>query len=201
MRGTTRPCDHDVGAIERSTHRQFHTGPEPWRVALDPDHRPVVGADDVVDGADHLGVAFDLIDEPGDDLLVRGGDAEPEPIFSARARDDAGHLVRLRLAKDVSAVDPARIEGGVVHDLRVPPLERLADQGDLAGHEATATRLRFGFRTGPAEAGNCTFGMISSTHAWSCFGSGVIVWRMNCSTPASTRDCSDATISSGVPNR
>src|SRR6478609_8014715 len=100
MRGTTRPCDHDVGAVERSTHRQFHTGPEPWRVAVEPDQPSVVGADDVVDGADHLRVASGLIDAPGNDLLVRGADAEPEPTFGARAREDAGHHVRLRLAKD-----------------------------------------------------------------------------------------------------
>ena len=96
---------------------------------------------------------------------------------------------------------PGGVERRVVHDLRVPSLERLAEQRDATGHDGTATRSRFGLRTGPAVGGKITFGMISSTHAWSCAGSGVIVWRMNCSTPASTRAWSDATISSGVPNR
>ena len=58
-------------------------------------------------------------------------------------------------------------------------------QRDPPGHDAIARPRPFGRRTGPAVAGNVTFGMISSTHCWSCAGSGVIVWRMNYSTPAS----------------
>ena len=56
-------------------------------------------------------------------------------------------------------------------------------------------------RTGPAVAGNVTFGMISSTHCRSWAGSGVIVWSTKYSTPASTRAWSEAMTSSGVPNR
>ena len=56
-------------------------------------------------------------------------------------------------------------------------------------------------RTGPAVAGNRTLGMIPSTQSRSWAGSGVIVWSMKYSTPASTRAWSEAITSSGVPNR
>ena len=43
--------------------------------------------------------------------------------------------------------------------------------------------------------------MISSVQCRSWAGSGVIVWSMKYSTPASIRAWSEATTSSGVPNR
>ena len=105
--------------------------------------------------------------------------------------------VGLQLEQLVVRVDAGRREGGIMHDLRVASLERLADEGDAPGHRSAGAMRR----TGPAVAGNVTLGMISSTQAWSCAGSGVMVCRMNDSTPASARAWSEAMTSSGVPNR
>ncbi len=144
-------------------------------------------------------VGLDLVDQPGHDRLVRRGHAEPEPRV---ARPGLAHgafdRIRLQLEQDVAGVDAGRVERGVMHDLRVPPLERLAEQPDASGHRCQGVGGR---RTGPAVGGNVTFGMMWSTHSWSWAGSGVIVCRKKYSTPASTRAWSEAMTSFGVPNR
>ena len=99
-----------------------------------PTSRPIVLANDVVHGTDPLGVGFDGIDEAGDHPLVRRGHAEPEPAFAARFLDGRLDRLGLQLEQDVARIDPCRVERGVVHDLRVAPLERLADEADPTGH-------------------------------------------------------------------
>ena len=64
-----------------------------------------------------------------------------------------------KLEELVACVNSGSGEGGVVHDLRMASPERLADQRDPACHRSAGARRR----TGPAKAGNRTFGMISST--------------------------------------
>ncbi len=197
MRSPTRPGDDDLGAGQRSAHRELDAGLEPRRVGVDADEAPVVGPDDVVDGADRRRVGLHLVDQVRDDALVRRRHAETEPVRSARVAHGGLDRLGLELEEDVAGVDPRRVERRVVHDRRMAPLQRLPDQADPAGHCQGVG----GRRTGPAVTGNVTLGMISSTHSWSWSGSGVIVCRKKYSTPASTRAWSEATISSGVPKR
>jgi hypothetical protein len=115
--GTAGAGDDDICAGQRSTRGELDTCPEPRRIAVEPDESAVVGPDHVVDGTDHLRVALDLIDQPGDHLLVRRGHAQPEPPVAARVRHDACDRIRLDLPEHVPPVDAAGIERGVVHDL------------------------------------------------------------------------------------
>ena len=64
------------------------------------------------------------------------GAVTPRPSQSGprAARDGRLDLVRLELHQHVPCVDAGRVERRIVHDLRVAPLERLADQRDLARH-------------------------------------------------------------------
>ena len=95
---------------------------KPGASRVEPDQPAVVGPDDVVHGADGPRLVLDLVDEAGDDPLVRRGHPEAEPVRPARLCDRALHGVRLELEQDVPRVDAGRVERGVVHDLRVPPL-------------------------------------------------------------------------------
>ena len=94
------------------------------------------------------------------------GAVTPSPSQSGprAARDGAGSTASgSSSSEDVARVDPGRVERRVVHDLRVAPLQRLADQARPGGSRADG-RVG-GRRTGPAVAGNVTFGMISSTQS------------------------------------
>ena len=84
-------------------------------------------------------VGLHLVTQPGHDQLVRRGHAKPEPVGTARRLDGRFHVVGLQLQQDVPRVDSGGVERGVVHDLRVAPAERLAEQRDLPGH-ASVTR-------------------------------------------------------------
>ena len=107
-RGAPGPGDHHVCASERSTHRELDAGAESGGIAVEADEAAVVRADDVVDGADGRRVPFDFVDQPGDDLLVRGGHPEPEPALAARVDDEALDLVGLDLTQDVTGRRYAR---------------------------------------------------------------------------------------------
>ena len=170
---------------------------EPRRVAVEADEPPVGRLHDVVHRPDPLGIKLDLVAQARDNALVGGGHAEPEPVRPRAASTAPSTTSGLELEQLVVRIDPGRREGRVVHDLRMASSERLPDQGDPLGHRSAGAMRR----TGPAVAGNVTFGMISSTQCWSCAGSGVIVCRTKYSTPASTRAWSEAMTSSGVPNR
>ena len=128
---------------------------------LNPTSRAGRGPRDVVDRTDRLGVGLDLVAQPGDQPLVRRRHAEAEPVGPARLAHGVLDRVRLELEQDVARVDPGRVEGGVVHDLRVASLQRLPDEADPPGHRSAGDMRR----TGPAVAGNVTLGMISSTQS------------------------------------
>ena len=140
---------------------------------------------------------LDHVAQARDQPLVWRRDLQAEPIRAARRRDGGLHRVGLELQELVTSVDACRGERGIVHDLGMASPQRLAEQGDPAGHRGTGAARR----TRPAEAGNRTFGMISSTQSRSWPGSGVMVCSTKYSTPASTRAWSEPITSSGVPNR
>ena len=65
----------------------------PGASVLKPTSRPSSRPDDVVDRTDPLGVGLDLVDQAGDEPLVRRRHAEAEPVRPARRRDGSRHLV------------------------------------------------------------------------------------------------------------
>ena len=170
---------------------------KPGASVLKPTSSPGGRPGHVVDRADGRRVGLDLVAQAGHEPLVRGRDLQAQPVRAPRRGHGRRHVRLVELQQLVARVDAGRGERGVVHDLRVAPPEGLAQERDALRHRrAGASR-----RTGPAVAGNVTLGMISSTHARSWAGSGVMVWSTKYSTPASTRACSEAMTSSGVPNR
>src|SRR5439155_22577277 len=97
MRRAATACDDDVEAFDRAVELGLHGRLEPRGVAVEAHESPVVPPDDVVDRTDRLRVRLDLIDERGDDLLVRRGHAEAEPVTPASGGDRALDLVGLEL--------------------------------------------------------------------------------------------------------
>ena len=197
VRRATRAGNHHPRAGQGPAHGELDAGTEPRRIGVDADQPPVGGAHHVVHRADRGGIRLDLVAQVRDDSLVRRGHAQPQPVRTACRGDGRLDLVGVELEQDVASVDAGRVERRVVHHLRVSPSQRLPEQRDPARHRR-AGDIR---RTGPAVAGNVTFGMISSIQSWSWAGSGVMVWSTKYSTPASTRAWSEAITSSGVPNR
>ena len=130
----------DLGTGERAPHRELHARPEPGRVAVEADQPAVVGADHVVHRADRCAhrprPRRRARRRAACTARSRRARASPAPRAAATAPSTSSSSISVQ---DVARVDARRVECGVVHDLRVPPLERLAEQGDPAGHDATAT--------------------------------------------------------------
>ena len=139
VRRAARAGHDDLRAGDRTAHRQLDPDLEAGRVGVEPDETTLGRPGDVVDRPDRLRVGLHLVAQPGHDQLVRRGHAEPEPVGTARRLDGRFDLVGLQLQQDVARVDAGRVERGVVHDLRVAPPERLAEQRDAPGH-ASVTR-------------------------------------------------------------
>ena len=184
-------------AAERHGEQLLGRSSKARRIGVEAEETAVGRTDDVVDGADLARLILDLVDESRHELLVRRCHAQPQPFGAVRISDSLRHVRLFELEQLVAAVDPGGVEGRVEHDDRMPPPEWLAQERDAQRHAAATAILR----AGPAVDGNLTLAMISSIHARSCAGSGVIVWSMKYSTPASMRAWREATISSGVPKR
>ena len=197
MRGAAGAGHDDPSAGQRAAHGQFDAGAEAGRVGVEAHQLAGRRPGHAVDRADGRRVGLDAVAQAGHEALVWRRHLEAQPARAARLGHGRRHGRLVQLQELVAGVDPGRRERGVMHDLRVAPPEGLAQERDPLRHRR-AGAIR---RTGPAVAGNVTWGMISSTHARSCAGSGVMVWRTKYSTPASTRACSEAMTSSGVPNR
>ena len=108
---------------------------EPRGIGVDSDETAIVTSKNAVDGADLTRAALDLVEMFHDHLLVGGGDLEAEPALLAGLEHEAGNLCGLQFTKLVVSVDREVLERGVVHDFRVPPLQRVSDQCYSLSHE------------------------------------------------------------------
>ena len=140
VRRSAGPRDDDVRPGQRTAHRQLDTDPEPGRVGVEADQPAIRVLRDIVHRADRPGVALDLVDEAGDHLLVRRrrprGPANSGPRAARTASSTASGSSS---SSTYRASIPAAANAGVVHHLRMATPERLAEEGDPPGHDATAT--------------------------------------------------------------
>ena len=166
--GSTRSGDDDRRARQRPAHRPLDARPEPRRVGVDADKRPSSGRTTLLTAPIRAASGSTSSTRPATTFLY--GAVTPSP-------NQSGPRAAVTAARPRRARAPAARSGHRSRPRRTPrrapttECRRLSGLPSSAtpGHDtvaATAT-FQFGRRTGPAVAGNVTFGMISSTHCWS----------------------------------
>src|SRR6185295_17059779 len=101
---------------------------------------PLALAGDRVDRPGGLGLLGQLVDERHDPLLVGDRDVRPQEVVAADLGDRVGQDDRGAIPELVGRVDPLVVERSLLHRPRQGVGDRMADEYDALGHDATLPR-------------------------------------------------------------
>ena len=109
---------------------------EPGHVGVVPDESLAL-LGDRVDRAGRVTLLGQAVDHRGDLLLVRDGHVRAEEVVAAELADRIGQRHRRAIPELIGGVDPALVEGGLLHRARQGVGHRMADEDHALGHART----------------------------------------------------------------